>query len=248
MCEFPQYPVSESKLKQILKMKEKHDLCFNFHAPLINDLGNFHAEKESGCVELIKKAIDTSNFLEADFVNMHCGYRPFYRKKSSITKNQKIIKFMAKDVCNEILYKSLNELVDYAGYNDIRLTIENVDSNHSFLSTKRDFTDILKRVPKIYACLDVGHANVTHENNIDIIRTLKGKLKAIHLHDNDGIVDSHEQLGKGNIDFKRIFKSLKKINFDGYVIIEPQAGFVNAIKPSRSLVLSISKEVNLNII
>lgn len=40
-------------------------------------------------------------------------------------------------------------------------------------------------------CLDVGHAHVTTQNLYQYITTLGDRLKALHIHDNDGTSDSH---------------------------------------------------------
>jgi sugar phosphate isomerase/epimerase len=42
----------------------------------------------------------------------------------------------------------------------------------------------------------------------------------MHLHDNFGEFDNHLPLGDGNINFPRIFRALKKINYTGRIILE----------------------------
>ena len=41
------------------------------------------------------------------------------------------------------------------------------------------------------------------------------RIKHVHIHDNDGVHDSHLPLGEGIIDFKRFFEIFSKNNYDG---------------------------------
>ncbi len=67
---------------------------------------------------------------------------------------------------------------------------------------------------------DVAHAHAISEY-LDLgIYKLGDYLKLVHLSDNDGTRPYHYQPGKGNIDFKNIIDTLKKVNYDGYVVID----------------------------
>ena len=45
-------------------------------------------------------------------------------------------------------------------------------------------------------------------------------LKLVHLSDNDGTRPYHYEPGKGNIDFKNIIDTLKKVGYNGNVVID----------------------------
>jgi sugar phosphate isomerase/epimerase len=67
---------------------------------------------------------------------------------------------------------------------------------------------------------DVAHAHAISEY-LDLgIYKLGKYLKLVHLSDNDGTRPYHYQPGKGNIDFKNIIDTLKKVNYDGYVVVD----------------------------
>ena len=67
---------------------------------------------------------------------------------------------------------------------------------------------------------DVAHAHAISEY-LDLgIYKLGDYLKLVHLSDNDGTRPYHYQPGKGNIDFKNIIDTLKKVNYNGYVVID----------------------------
>ncbi|MGI6572095.1 MAG: sugar phosphate isomerase/epimerase family protein [Fermentimonas sp.] len=67
---------------------------------------------------------------------------------------------------------------------------------------------------------DVAHAHAISEY-LDLgIYKLGKYLRLVHLSDNDGTRPYHYQPGKGNIDFKNIIDTLKKVNYDGYVVVD----------------------------
>ena len=75
----------------------------------------------------------------------------------------------------------------------------------------------LENIGMVY---DVAHAHAISEY-LDLgIYKLDKYLKLVHLSDNDGSRPYHYQPGKGNIDFKNIIDTLKKVNYDGYLVVD----------------------------
>jgi sugar phosphate isomerase/epimerase len=72
------------------------------------------------------------------------------------------------------------------------------------------------------ACLDIGHAEMKGSNTSaeEMVRGLGNRLKALHIHDNDKLHDSHQIPFSMNIDFVPIVKALKEIGYDGYFTLE----------------------------
>ena len=72
-------------------------------------------------------------------------------------------------------------------------------------------------------CLDVGHQEVFSRSSIEKwIDVLGHHLKQLHLHDNFGERDDHLALGKGKIDFPKLFECIKNLENQPLAItIEP---------------------------
>lgn len=72
------------------------------------------------------------------------------------------------------------------------------------------------------ACLDIGHAEMKGLNTTaeDSIRALGHRLQALHIHDNDRWHDSHQIPFSMDIDWKKVAKALKDINYSGYLTLE----------------------------
>lgn len=87
-----------------------------------------------------------------------------------------------------------------------------------------DFLAHIKAVndPYFVACLDIGHAEMKGLDTTqrDMILTLGDSLQALHIHDNDRHRDSHQIPFSMNIDFDEMLKSLKQIDYKGYLTLE----------------------------
>ncbi len=76
--------------------------------------------------------------------------------------------------------------------------------------------------PFLVACLDIGHAEMKGLDTTaeQMIHTLGETLQALHIHDNDMWHDSHQIPFSMNIDFSKVVKALKDIDYKGYFTLE----------------------------
>lgn len=114
----------------------------------------------------------------------------------------------------------------------VKIAVENMwDRNHitgvigpSACSLPYNFLAHLKIVGDEYfvANLDIGHAEIKGcgTSAVEIIRALGNRIQALHIHDNDGLNDSHMPPFSMNIDFEPIVKELKKVGYNGWFTLE----------------------------
>lgn len=77
-------------------------------------------------------------------------------------------------------------------------------------------------------CFDTGHANLVGIDMEDFITTLGSRLKALHIHDNDGIGDLHQipftftrnRENVSSTDWAGFIRGLRKIRFDKVLSFE----------------------------
>ncbi|MEM3373566.1 MAG: sugar phosphate isomerase/epimerase family protein [Candidatus Anstonellales archaeon] len=115
----------------------------------------------------------------------------------------------------------LRKLVKFVKQKDVILTLENTEEPPEI------FNKVFSKIPEgLNFCLDVGHANLFTNNNYSIkfINMFSSKLKLVHVHDNFGgnseSDDKHLPLGRGSINFRKIFNKLKSVAYDGLITIE----------------------------
>jgi sugar phosphate isomerase/epimerase len=102
-----------------------------------------------------------------------------------------------------------------------------------------DFTalgELIDRVNQAYQgerlsiCLDIGHVNANSSKSLaDWIIGLGDRIRYVHLHNNDGILDDHWRLDKGKIDVRQVLELLIKHSPNAICNVET---FVEDIEPS----------------
>ena len=162
---------------------------------------------------------------------------------------------------NAIFFKKLLPL---AKKNNVIICTENMwnwdhEENHAIeaaCSSPEDFLRHIEEVNDDYlkACVDVGHANMmsmvsktTTPGNM--VRVLNKHINCFHIHDNDGIHDSHETPFTMNLDWNDLAKAIKEINYQGDLIIEicgiKDATLEETIKRNKLQVEAGHKLINL---
>lgn len=90
-------------------------------------------------------------------------------------------------------------------------------------------------------CFDVGHANVMNRNIYQYITKLGKRLTTLHIHDNNGVTDSHlipySQLdatdSRTNIQWEEFLRALKEIGYEGPIAFETFRGIQMLPQPAR---------------
>lgn len=130
------------------------------------------------------------------------------------------------------------ELLTFAKECGVKIAAENMwnwnerENHASFAAcaTDKSFVDHIDIVNDdfLVACLDIGHAEMKGcgSNAVDLIHALGPRLKALHIHDNDCIHDSHQIPFSMNIDFDKVVTALKEIDYSGFFTLEADA-FLN---------------------
>lgn len=122
------------------------------------------------------------------------------------------------------------ELLPFAKEHDVKIATENMwnwqgdSACFAACSDEKSFLEHLNAVNDEYfvACVDIGHAEMKGLNTSaeKMICTLKNKVGALHIHDNDLHHDSHQIPFSMCIDFQKVVNALKKIGYTGVLTLE----------------------------
>lgn len=112
----------------------------------------------------------------------------------------------------------IRALSEYAATKNITLGIEYLNRFETYLFTCTD--DMLRFVkdvnhPNCKIMFDTFHANIEEKDIAKAIKKCGDKLVHVQLSEND-----RSTVGKGHIDFKKIIKVLKSMNYKGMISIE----------------------------
>lgn len=139
----------------------------------------------------------------------------------------------------EINMDFYRRLIPYCEDFGIRVAVENMwqyprTISHSTCSRPAEFVKYMDELnsPCFVACLDVGHAMLVKEKPDDMIRALGGqRLQALHVHDVDGVHDSHTLPFYGIVNWEKVMKALAEVGYQGELTYESSNFLANVPKP-----------------
>jgi len=151
------------------------------------------------------------------------------------------------DALNKKLYTSLIPTLVECG--NVTVCLENLFSTYEIVSYQGHCSDALKGSREIDElnsiagkevfglCLDTGHANLLHHDIRVFIKQYGSRIKALHIHDNDGSRDEHEAPMTGTINWNHFCQALKEICYNGDLSFETFAQTNQALDFDESMVL-----------
>lgn len=195
-------------------------VCNQSHAPFPSYLPN-DEEYNSRLFPLLVRAIEATSLLGGEIVIIHPAIFPI-KKADDVS------------ACMEKNMELYNSLLPYARDCNVKIALENMYNWYQGDSTSspapcysaEEFNAYLDKLDPNHfvACLDLGHSEMKGSGEgsaAEIIRALgHDKLKALHIHDNDLIHDSHTLPFTEKMDWDRIMTALKEINYDGEFTFE----------------------------
>ncbi|MFW9922354.1 MAG: sugar phosphate isomerase/epimerase family protein [Candidatus Thorarchaeota archaeon] len=196
--------------KKIKKLAKDQNQIITIHATFSDiNIASINDNVRNFAVNEIKKCLDLALELEAKIVTFHPG------------------DFGAVGVsyplqASEMNFSSVSQLEKYARSLDIKIGYENMPQlMKNQLIDSFDIIKIKEIVQQFNSCFlgitwDVGHSHTKEFSLKESFSAFKEKLLHIHIHDNDGPMnswsDTHLELGKGTIDWKEFFKLTKNID------------------------------------
>lgn len=125
-----------------------------------------------------------------------------------------------RDEAMRRLEDALNRLLDYAEPRGVRLGIEYEPG--LLVHDCGTLEETLERVPHPFlgANLDIGHATCAGEDVPTTIRRLAKRIWNVHFEDIRDRVHQHLVAGEGDIDFAAILRTIRQINYRGYITLE----------------------------
>lgn len=105
----------------------------------------------------------------------------------------------------------------------VTLVIENLfRGTPGPLFDQEQYLRLFEEIPNAYALIDVGHAVLGHYDIYRIQETLKERLIGYHIHDNDGVHDSHWRIQAegGVVDWNRFCLGVKRFTPNAALVME----------------------------
>jgi sugar phosphate isomerase/epimerase len=201
--------LENKRIKTLKKIAESEDLKLTLHSPFADiNIAAPNPVVRKTILELQKKSILHASQLDCQVWVFHPGLRtgvsPFYPGKDW-----------------QLNLESVRTLLRFARRNDVKIAIENVPEPYPFLTKNvEDFSRFYNELGEdMGLTLDVAHANLNNEIQ-DFITHFSDRIIHVHVSDNDGIRDSHLGIGYGNIEWKTVAETMKKVGYSNVVMLE----------------------------
>lgn len=207
--------------------------------PFVINLASSDEVVRNKSILFIKESMKFSKRVNAPFYSVHAGFinDPIGYKNNQFVFPEKFSIVKAK-ISYELFLNAIRELSVIAANMDTKLLIENNVCTESskgklLLQTHEEFEEFFKEIRsnQVGILLDTGHLNITAKTfsfePTTAIEKIKPYICALHIHENDGISDTHEPLRAEGW----IYELLKKRIFNNIpIVIEAKFGDIDSLK------------------
>ncbi len=211
----PPYLPSDMNSQQQQDLKDVlagSNLSLTTHAPYDDvNLASLKEPIRRASLEIMKDCVDLSTDVGSSLMVLHAGFCPV----NQIARHDDAIqRFRA----------SLLELAMYAHDRAVKIGVENkqLGIDREIILYPDEHLEIIQEYNDfdVGAVIDIGHANTAEIDLLQYVEKLLPYTIEVHLHDNDGMNDSHIGLGEGTANISGVLEILMKAKFSGPTILE----------------------------
>jgi L-ribulose-5-phosphate 3-epimerase len=179
------------------------------HLPFYNVIDERFAERDL-YEKMVARTMEASARLGVKWAVVHAGTAVWHNRSVKVSKEHNM--------------KYFTPMIEKAAKYNLGIAIENMADFleggvpwRRYTASVEELCDLVDSLnaDNVGACWDFGHANLTGCDQIQSLKYVGSRLKAVHVDDNLGIYDDHVAPFHGNIDWKPIMKTLKEINYKG---------------------------------
>lgn len=207
------------KLSRVKDYMKEHNLSAIYHGNYRNPIANEIYSIREAAVDYAKREVDVAAALGA----------PLIVHGSCIFTHKNMVPLLKS--ANIDFAECVNQIAEYASLHGVELWLENLEYYrnkhpfHTVFSKNEDYREVFSRVcNSVRFIIDIGHENISSGKPEEIFREHMDRVVAISVSDNDGMRDSHSDLGSGNLDFSRLVKEIMEVGWRGYLTVETRSG------------------------
>ncbi len=208
----------ELALAEIMRDREGK---FSIHAPYQGNITEMSlTDREEELFEYLRQPFRLYHKYGGEGYVVHMN-APYEREPAPLEKKERLLRVADR------LHR-LNEICAREG---VTMLVENLAYGNGLktLCDQADFLRLFEQDPSLNCIIDTGHAILGGFRIDEIQNALGSRLKAYHIHDNDGKEDRHQRLGTGILDWPRFFQGAKTYTKDAMFTMEYSVNAVSNI-------------------
>ena len=124
--------------------------------------------------------------------------------------------------CRKRSIERLGKFNEICKENGVQMVAENIafGGDERYLFTQDQFLEIFRQLPDLNCLIDLGHAALAEMDVYEMQKELKGRIKAYHIHDNNGKGDQHQRIYAGIRDWEQFAKGVAEFTPDATGVME----------------------------
>lgn len=201
---FPQYQPATLSVPELRKMMNKDGIFFTIHADEMLNPFDFNPKVSKCYFDVMRDTIRFAKALDMPVINMHL------LKGVYVTLPGKVI--LLSDVYFDNYRENVKQFIKMCeneiGESDLKIAIENVDSN-AFTESQLKVMELFMKSPAFALTLDTGHELCLSYADSHVFEKYPDKLVHMHLHDAKG-KSAHLPLGSAEVSVKSKLSSFKR--------------------------------------
>ena len=219
--------LNRERASELVELKKSFRIDYTVHAPFADiNIAAANEDFRRMAIERLTRSLKCAHMIEAQLwvfhPGVHSGLNHFYPQKdlNACIKSVKELSKIAEDLNVQIVIENMPA--------SIELLLRDTDDFRAFYRLAGD------AAPNMV--LDVGHANTTNQIE-DFLQKQGDRIVHLHVHDNNGKLDSHERIGNGTVPWTKVTSSLNELGFNGTVIVESVREVAESVRAARQFFL-----------
>ena len=201
---------------QLKKIMDERTGRLSIHGPfcevnLASNECNFEEVKET-----FRQTFDMVNKYDA----VHCVLHPHGRIPDEPG-------FTMEEGHKRVLERTL-ELDALARERNVELLVENMPFTDQLMDQDA-FLKTFEPEKQLNFLIDTGHAILNKWDMPTVLKTLKDRIRAYHIHDNFGDFDAHLKVGEGPTDWEKFFRDYRTYTPNARLVLEYAEGPIDNI-------------------
>lgn len=217
---------ASSYLRGIRRIVDQYAPGVSCHIPTNLDLGQTNTGMRAEIVRQIRLCIDYAADFGATILPLHPGTimtMDIPGTDETPVKRMLIAEGEHKrDTACALTAGVVADVAAYAAERGMTIALENLLLPQEIAHTAADLAALVDRcdAANVRALFDCGHAHRVGADVAAYVRALGGRIAHVHLNDNDGTCDLHQQLGEGGIPFGPMCRALREVGYAGAWVME----------------------------
>lgn len=188
------------------------------HSPMFNQFED--SDRARWLTEMTRRSLEAAAIVEVPWLVFHPGQMP-----GGCFDDEHLAGIRQRNL------DWYGELLPLAESTGVGIAIENTSDafrpGRSYGSIPAELVDLVDALgsPVVGVCWDTGHGHLQGLKQGEALRALGGRLKCLHVADNDGRSDQHVLPFCGTVDWPEVMAGLRAVAYDAPFSFETHASF-----------------------